>query len=142
MKGEFIVPRSSEPKIRAIYTPDAQRIAEGVGKVTIARASNVEPTDGLSEEAKKHLACFNRLGNSEHYKGQPPLPANKWWADMTPVNGPVLGPYEDRDTALAEEVKWLEDNNIPVCGECRTQIEPPTSPVLTQADLADMDVEP
>lgn len=49
------------------------------GKSEIKRASHVEPTkDG------------------------------KWEADMSPVGGPVLGPFETREEALKEEVKWLE----------------------------------
>jgi len=33
-----------------------------------------------------------------------------WWADMSPVGGPSLGPYRHRSQALAAEVEWLEDN--------------------------------
>lgn len=31
-----------------------------------------------------------------------------WTADLAQVSGPVLGPFETRAEALAEEVKWLE----------------------------------
>ena len=31
-----------------------------------------------------------------------------WWADLTPVNGPRLGPYRIRSDALAAERAWLE----------------------------------
>ena len=52
-----------------------------LGKVNISRASHVEPTlDG------------------------------KWTADLTPVNGPVLGPFTDRSKALAAEITWLRKN--------------------------------
>lgn len=37
-----------------------------------------------------------------------------WSADLTPVNGPVIGPYETRQEALDAEVKWLEENKIPI----------------------------
>lgn len=54
---------------------------ENLGKVHIKRASYVEPTvDG------------------------------QWTADMTPVKGPILGPFEKRSIALKEEVKWLNEN--------------------------------
>jgi hypothetical protein len=54
---------------------------ENLGKMNITRASHVEPTgDG------------------------------KWTADMTPVGGPILGPFEKRSIALDEEVKWLKEN--------------------------------
>jgi hypothetical protein len=51
------------------------------GRVTIRRASHVEPTDD-----------------------------GQWMADMQPVNGPQLGPFATRSAALAAEVAWLESN--------------------------------
>ncbi len=30
-----------------------------------------------------------------------------WWADMGPVDGPVLGPFRSRSEALAAEREWL-----------------------------------
>ena len=49
-----------------------------LGKSQITRASHVEP-------------------DAEGY----------WWADMGPVGGPVLGPYETRGEALGAERGWL-----------------------------------
>jgi hypothetical protein len=34
----------------------------------------------------------------------------RWWADLTPVNGPVVGPFSARSAALLAEVRWLETN--------------------------------
>jgi hypothetical protein len=52
-----------------------------LGRLTIQRASYVEPdTDGA------------------------------WWADLTPVAGPKLGPFAKRTDALAAEVSWLEQH--------------------------------
>jgi hypothetical protein len=49
-----------------------------IGKLQITRASHVEPdVEGF------------------------------WWADMEPVDGPVLGPYSSRSAALAAERRWL-----------------------------------
>jgi hypothetical protein len=49
-----------------------------LGKLQITRASHVEPDrDGF------------------------------WWADMGPVDGPVLGPYGSRTEALGAEREWL-----------------------------------
>jgi hypothetical protein len=31
-----------------------------------------------------------------------------WWADMWPMLGPKLGPFETRAAALAAEREWLE----------------------------------
>jgi len=58
-----------------------------LGSLTITRASHVEPTaDG------------------------------QWTADLTPVGGPVLGPFATRSTALAAEVEWLQPRlpHVPV----------------------------
>ena len=49
-----------------------------LGKLQITRASHVEPDrDGF------------------------------WWADMGPVDGPVLGPFRSRTEALQAERGWL-----------------------------------
>lgn len=51
-----------------------------LGQLTIQRGSHVEPTaDG------------------------------RWTADLSPVNGPVLGPYSSRSEALAAEQQWLDE---------------------------------
>ena len=33
-----------------------------------------------------------------------------WWADLSPVSGPKLGPFESRSAALKAEVNWLEEH--------------------------------
>ncbi len=52
-----------------------------LGKLTIRRASHVEP-DALGQ----------------------------WWADLAPSNGPCLGPFSTRSAALQAETAWLNDN--------------------------------
>ena len=32
----------------------------------------------------------------------------RWLADLSPVNGPSLGPFPSRNEALAAEQQWLE----------------------------------
>ena len=55
-----------------------------LGKLQITRASHVEPdSDG------------------------------NWWADMGPVEGPVLGPFGNRTEALRAERGWLE-RTVPI----------------------------
>lgn len=34
----------------------------------------------------------------------------QWIADLSPVSGPVLGPFLKRSDALAAEVAWLEEH--------------------------------
>ena len=36
-----------------------------------------------------------------------PDEAGDWWADMSPVNGPKLGPFHLHSEALEAEVDWL-----------------------------------
>jgi hypothetical protein len=52
-----------------------------LGKVAIARGSHVEPT-----------------ANGE------------WTADLSPVDGPLLGPFTNRSDALEVEAEWLDAN--------------------------------
>ncbi len=50
-----------------------------LGKLSISRGSHVEP--------------------NEH---------GQWFADLSPVGGPKLGPFSSRSAALTAEVRWLE----------------------------------
>ena len=55
-----------------------------LGRLSIQRGSHVEPTaDG------------------------------QWTADMSPVRGPQLGPFDCRTKALAAEVAWLNQYWLP-----------------------------
>jgi hypothetical protein len=49
-----------------------------LGEVKIRRASHVEPDE-----------------------------RGRWWADLSPVSGPTLGPFAKRGQALDAEVEWL-----------------------------------
>jgi hypothetical protein len=56
---------------------------EELGDLAILRASHVEPDgDGM------------------------------WMADMSPLSGPLLGPFRRRSEALAAERCWLESNLV------------------------------
>ena len=60
---------------------DEQLDLQALGSVNIQRGSHVEPTaDG------------------------------QWTADLSPVAGPVLGPFVLRTAALAAERQWLEEH--------------------------------
>jgi len=39
-----------------------------------------------------------------------PDESGRWHADLSPVQGPVLGPFDRRSDALAAERQWLELN--------------------------------
>ena len=49
-----------------------------LGELSIRRASHVEPDD-----------------------------QGRWWADLAPVEGPKLGPFDRRSSALDAEREWL-----------------------------------
>ena len=51
----------------------------GIGQLNIRRGSHVEPTSN-----------------------------GQWTADLSPVSGPVLGPFSFRSDALQAEQVWLE----------------------------------
>lgn len=51
---------------------------QSLGGHTIRRASHVEPTDNA-----------------------------RWTADLSPVGGPLLGPFTNRTAALEAETAWL-----------------------------------
>ena len=42
-----------------------------------------------------------------------PIKGGKWIADMKPVDGPVLGPFNLRSQALTAERRWLEKHWLP-----------------------------
>ena len=70
---------SSCGQIRCIYDDTLELAA--LGRVSIARASRVEP------DAQ-----------------------GRWFADLAPLGGPVLGPFARRGDALAAEVAWLTEH--------------------------------
>lgn len=78
----FILPDGT---IRFIYY-DSLKPLLSVGASEVKRASNIDAKitkDGL-----------------------------KWFVDLFPVDGPFLGPFEDRNSALDAEVKWLVGNRL------------------------------
>jgi hypothetical protein len=42
----------------------------------------------------------------------------RWWADLSPVDGPSLGPFERRSQSLEAEAAWLEHHLL-------THLQPP-----------------
>jgi hypothetical protein len=102
--------------VRAIYDPAVNDVLQAVGGTSTKRASHVEPGSGLSQNALTYLCpdyahVVNIYGSPLEIHDEY---ANKWFADMTPVGGQVLGPFDDRDAALTAEVEWLHANDIPV----------------------------
>jgi hypothetical protein len=65
---------------RFIHDDDIAGLLREIGPVEVKRASHVEPY------------------------------GDGWTVDMSPVGGPLLGPFETRAFALAFEVEWLKQN--------------------------------
>jgi hypothetical protein len=54
------------------------------------------------------LAAFGPLSISRASHVEPDE-QGQWWADLAPVGGPFLGPYQLRSEALDAERDWLEE---------------------------------
>ncbi len=52
---------------------------------------------------------LHELGRLKIRRGSHVEPAGdgQWTADMAPVDGPILGPFQHRSQALAAERQWL-----------------------------------
>jgi hypothetical protein len=57
---------------------------------------------------------LSALGRVELHRAShvEPDAQGQWWADLSPVHGPRLGPYRLRSQALADELRWLESHLI------------------------------
>lgn len=120
MNPEILVPLRGGP--RALYHPDVVAILRDVGSIQTRRASRVEPTESLGFDALHWLRNHRSLA-AKH------LDPNAWWADLTLVDGPVLGPYNLRETALDAEIAWLNEHGLPF----------PERPTAIKADHDDND---
>ncbi len=112
-------------EVRHVHSTEAAKITSNLaGERNLRRASHVEPTSELrpaalqwmrNAEAKVLNAGPEFGGDAETYK-QNIMQAfpQRWWADLTPVDGPVLGPFVTNNEALAAELKWLDDHGAPV----------------------------
>lgn len=74
-----IIHITAEGHLTFVWDDDLATVFDG--KLSIKRASHVEPDD-----------------------------RGEWWADLSPVGGPKLGPYILRGTALHDERMWLNNN--------------------------------
>lgn len=55
---------------------------------------------------------LGHLGRLSHARASHVEPTNngRWTADLSPVNGPLLGPYKNRSEALQAELNWLNEH--------------------------------
>jgi len=62
-------------------------------------------TDELADLLVEGRATVRRVSHVEYDNG-----LKGWTADMGPVNGPVLGPFANRQEGLAAERAWLAEH--------------------------------
>jgi hypothetical protein len=68
--------------------------------------------DGQIRCVYGELIELSAIGQLEIRRGSHVEPDRdgRWLADLAPVDGPLLGPFEHRSQALAAEQHWLECN--------------------------------
>lgn len=94
---------------RHLVDKDSERFGSKIGpKLGTARASHVESWGDLSNEARTWLTA---QGCS--IAGVPGVDLNVFWADMMPVGGPVLGPFNRYEMAISAEIAWLHEHELP-----------------------------
>jgi len=59
------------------------------------------------EEIDMHALGTPSVSRASHVE---PDQYGRWFADLSPVNGPRLGPFDRRSDALAAESAWLKAN--------------------------------
>ena len=137
MPTRIIIPRdgiaTGAQQPRAVYDAMSHKVLEAIGPVTTSRASHVDMGRDLSQAALKVLT-EQEPSYARRAGPQPGAPyeirmthADWWFADMTLIgHSIVLGPFSPahRDAALACEVRWLQDHNIPTCQTCTEQPSP------------------
>jgi hypothetical protein len=112
---EFVIDRQGNT--RHILDEDNSMAYEPLGDIEdIYRSSHVETWHSLSLNAKQ---CI--LGNKMQRMWHSVPTA--FWADLTPVGGPVLGPFASRKAALAAEVDKLKELGLPLPAPKRKRLK-------------------
>lgn len=76
------------------------KIAPG-GQITFIHSDALAPLMGAGQ---------TEIRRASHVEPEPTSAGVKWFADLKPVNGPKLGPFDLRSQALEAEVDWLNEN--------------------------------
>lgn len=72
-------------------------------------------TDGTAQCVYGEALPLKSLGTVETRRAShvEPTADGAWTADLSPIGGPILGPFELRSTALAAELDWLDSFLFP-----------------------------
>jgi len=61
------------------------------------------------------LLSLNALGDAKIQRASHVEPTgSEWFVDLSPIGGPLLGPFQIRESALQAEVAWIHKHKIPV----------------------------
>jgi hypothetical protein len=76
----------------------------------------VVETDGTIRCVYDEALDLSSVGSAQIQRGSHVEPDDhgNWFADMSPLDGPLLGPFAKRSEALAAEVIWLSSNWLQV----------------------------
>ena len=68
--------------------------------------------DGSARSVYSETLDLHALGSLNIARGShvEPDQSGQWFADLSPVSGPRLGPFSRRSDALAAEQLWLEEH--------------------------------
>ena len=75
----------------------------------------VVTTSGAVRCLYTEVIDLSALGNPEIRRAShvEPGPDGRWHADLRPVQGPVIGPFDCRSAALEAEQAWIEAHWLP-----------------------------
>jgi len=100
-----IIVKIDENGVVMHITTDNLKI-EHSGECEVKRASHVEPWSCLSMDAQ------NMWIKDHPYYNEKLIEKDKWFVDLRPLGGPVVGPYVNRLAALDFEQQWIEKNRL------------------------------
>ena len=91
---------------------------------------------------------LSRLGTLQIRRGShvEPISDGHWTVDLSPVNGPQLGPFPLRSAALAAELQWLNAHAVRVYSGPSSELSTPKQHVKRSKHsaigrvVADLDV--
>lgn len=74
-------------------------------KLVVSDAGNLEfiYSDKLRDLLEEGIG---KIGRASYVEPR----GTKWEADLAPVGGPILGPFETRSAALDAELEWLNNH--------------------------------
>jgi len=108
MANEVTIVVEPDGTARHLVNKDSEQFGSDIGpRIATQRASHVETWNDLSDKARYSVVQKNNTEITAY------AIANYFWVDLLPVGGPVLGPYNDYETAIETEILWLQRFNLP-----------------------------